>query len=400
MYKKFNFVCLFSMMFLLTGCWDQVESEERGYVIGVGIDTSDKDTLKDREEEEVTEATLEKERFKVTYQFVVPSALRGKAEGGQAEDPFLNTTIVGNTMFKIVRDMSKKLARSPYFEHIKTIIISEELAKKGYFPEVLDIFLRDHEMRRGTKVIISKGKSQEVLESGTKVEKLPVMYIDSITENAFKNGEMLPPTIIGDVHKFLLGSNSFVIPTIESIDHKVNLSGSAIFQGNSKKMIGTLNGKETMGLNFITDELQGGVLELPVKGHLVVFEIKGSKRKIQANLTNKDQIDFTINIDTEGNLGENFNTLDLLVPKTISKIEERVTEEIEKLTTDVIERTQQDYKVDVLGLGSYLNQNHYDFWKSVEKNWDSGQNYFSKSKIHVKAKVTVRNIGSTIETQK
>lgn len=399
MYKGFNFICLFSIVFLLVGCWDQVESEEQGYVIGVGIDSSDKDSLKDREEVDINESTLEKERFKVTYQSVVPRALQGKGEGGQAEDPFLNTTSVGSTMFNIARDMSKKLARSPYFEHIKIIIVSDQLAKRGYFPEVLDIFLRDHEMRRGTKVMISKSYTQKVLEARTKVEKLPVMYIDSITENAYKNGEMLRPTNIGDVHKFLLSSHSFVIPTIDSIGSKVNLSGSAIFQSNSKKMIGTLNGKETMGLNFITGELQGGVLELPVNGNLMVFEIKGTKRKIQANLKNKDQIDFTIKIETEGNLGESFHTLDLLSPKTISKIEERVTEEIEKLATKVIERTQHDYKVDVLGLGSYLNQNHYDFWKSVEKNWDSGQNYFSKSKIHVQAKVKVRNIGSTIETQ-
>ncbi|WP_045519003.1 Ger(x)C family spore germination protein [Neobacillus niacini] len=398
MYKGLLYV---SLCLLLTGCWDQVESEERGYVIGVGIDPSDHDTLEDRDEEEATEDSIAKERFKVTFQFVVPSALQGKGgESSQIQDPFLNVAASGNTMFQIVRNISKKIARSPYFQHIKMIIISDEVAKKGYLPEVLDFYLRDHEMRRETKIMITKDTSKDIFESRTKVERLPVMYIDSITDNAFKNGELLPPVNIGKVHKYLLGINSFLIPFIKSNGQKVDLSGSAIFKGDSKKMIGALNGMETMGVNFITGELKGGVIEVIMDGQLVVFEISDTKRKIHANVTNKDQIDFTIDVVVEGNLGEDFGDYHISEPKTVAKLEEKVAKEIEKITAGAIEKTQKEYNADVLGLGSYLHQEHYDSWKTIKNDWESGSHYFSKSNIRVNAKINARSIGTIIKTQK
>nr|WP_263326309.1 Ger(x)C family spore germination protein [Neobacillus sp. Marseille-Q6967] len=398
MYKGFLYV---SLCLLLTGCWDQVESEERGYVIGVGIDPSDHDKLEDRDEAEVTEDTIAKERFKVTFQFVVPSALQGKGgDSSQIQNPFLNTAGSGNTMFQIIRDMSKKMARSPYFQHIKMIIISDEVAKKGYFPEVLDIFLRDHEMRRSTKIMISKDTTKDILESRTRVEKLPVMYIDSIAENAYKNGELLPPVNIGKTHKFLIGTNSFLIPFIKSNSQKVDLSGSAIFKGDSKKMIGTLSGMETQGVNFITGELKGGVIEVIVDGQLIVFEIKNAKRKIHANVTNKDQIDFTIDVVVEGNVSEDFGDYSISKPKNVAKLEEKVAKKIETLTAGVVEKTQKEYNADVLGLGSFLHQEYYDSWKTIKNDWESGSHVFSKSNIHVNAKVIVRTIGTIVETQK
>ncbi|QGQ45237.1 Ger(x)C family spore germination protein [Metabacillus sediminilitoris] len=404
MYKCSKWITIFCIGFLLSGCWDQVESEERGYVIGVALDAIENQRLEDIEQvkEDSSLQNQNEGRFKATYQLVVTSALQssGSSDGQGSGDAFLNLTSTGNTMFTITRDIAKQTSRAPYLEHIKVIIMSEELARKGYFSKLLDIFLRDHEMRRATKVLISKGEALELFQTKSKIEKLPVIYIDSISENTFKNAEMLPITTTGDVHAFLLSKKSFAIPTIFLDDQNVKVEGAAVFNSENQKMVGYLTKEETEGLNYIRGDVKGGVIEIVIDGQRMAVEIKEAKRKFHADLSNSDHVKVTVNIEAEGNVGETFEGLDLLNPKMISKIEKEVAKNIEKLAEDVITKTQEDYQADILGIGSYLHQDHYQTWNKIKKDWEQGEHIFSKSNIEVKAKVKVRNIGVNIESNK
>jgi spore germination protein len=58
-------------------------------------------------------------------------------------------------------------------------------------------------------------------------------------------------------------------------------------------------------------------------------------------------------------------------------------------------------KTDVLGLGTYLKQEHPHLWKQLKHDWDYGRNYFASSEIDVKATVYIRNVGeiNTTETR-
>jgi spore germination protein len=59
-------------LLLLTGCWDRVEIEERGFVVGVGVDLLKKE---EREEQLDDKQTIDETPFKLTYQFVEPRGL-------------------------------------------------------------------------------------------------------------------------------------------------------------------------------------------------------------------------------------------------------------------------------------------------------------------------------------
>jgi spore germination protein len=255
-------------------------------------------------------------------------------------------------------------------------------------------------MRRATKVLISRGEALELFETKSKIEKLPVIYIDSISENTFKNAEMLPITTTGDVHAFLLSKKSFAIPTIFFDDQNVKVEGAAVFKSENQKMVGYLTKEETEGLNYIRGDVKGGVIEIVIDGQRMAVEIKEAKQKFRADLSNRDHVKVTVNIEAEGNVGETFEGLDLLNPKIISKIEKEVAKNIEKLAEEVITKTQEDYQADILGIGTYLHQDHYQTWNNIKKDWEQGEHIFSKSNIEVKAKVKVRNIGVNIESNK
>lgn len=380
--KWYKWVWLACLTIFITGCWDRVEIEDRGFVIGAALDTSDK------------------KKIKLTFQFVVPSALSGKGQTGSsgAKDAFMNLTTEGNSIFDAARQMSTQASRSPYLQHIKIIILSEDLVRKGELSMALDLFIRDHEMRRASKVMIADGTTaRKIFEIKPTNEQLPVLYIDSTSENKAKSASILPPTSVGDVHSFLLGDHSFAIPKITALDQKVKVSGSAVFDGSNKKMKGFLNSRETMGLNFMTGVVKGGSIEFQMNDKMVVLELKQSKRTIHANVSNPEHIVFNVEVDVEGNVAETEARLDLLDEKVLREIEKKVAEEVEKRTTMITQRAQKKYKLDFMGMGRYLEQSHFNTWKSIKDDWDQGANLFLKSEIQVKANVKVRIIGSTIE---
>lgn len=383
----------------LTGCWDRVEIEERGFVVGLAIDTTEENSGESPE-------GVRKENYRLTYQFVVPSSFQGNGTSGQADggssggNPYLNVTSEGKTIFQITRQLSTRLSRSPFLQHVKIIVLSEQLARQGYLYDALDLFVRDHEMRRAAKVMVTDGEARDALNIDPKIEPIPIMFLEAITQNTVKTARMLPPTNLGEVHENLLMGTSFVVPRLVVKDKQADISGAAVFDAHDQRMLGTLDEKETIALNFIHSDVTGAVIEFLVKNQYFAVEIKDAKNKITVNNLDKNRMKFSLEINSDGNVGESYGNLDLLDRKALREIENNAKNEIERLITHVIEKLQQEFNADVIGLGEHLKQEHYRKWESVKDNWEKGENYFSKAEVEVKVNFKLREIGSSIETVK
>jgi spore germination protein len=393
------------MLTLLTGCWDRIEIEDRGFVIGAAIDMPKKEEAEEKteKEKEGDNRPKGKARFVVTYQFVIPGKLQGGGgsggSGGGNGDAFKNITSEGETLFEITRGMATRTSRSPFFPHIQLIVVSEEVARSKHFANVLDFFLRDHEMRRGTQVMISKGEAKKVLEVKPQVEKLPVIYIQSVAQNSHKTARMVAPSRIGDIHEQLLAANSYVIQRIVASKEEVKIAGSAVFHGHDNVLVGWLGEEETEGLNFLKGEIKGGLLKVGVEDNLISYEIKGVKRKIKVDTRDKDNLTFTITMATEGNIPEALETESWSDDKVIKNVEKKVGEEIERITKDTIQKLQGEFKTDAIGLGRYLSKEYPDLWETIRNDWDRGENYFAKSTINVEGKAIIRNAGVIIKSE-
>lgn len=404
--KRSAFLFLLILVVLsTTGCWDQVQIEERGFVIALAIDLPESEKMKRKAEQEAPDKPKEQVRFLVTHQFVIPGGLSGGSQGGGANhsssgEAFLNLTSEGDSLFEISRAVAGRTSRSPFYQHLKVVIISEEVAKtKDAFAKVLDFTLRDPELRRSSKVMIAKGEARSTLEITPKNEKLPGMFINSIAENIKKNARMLPEERLGDVHGYMIRRFSYAIPRIVSGSDAVKIAGSAIFRGKNNQMVGYLGEEETEGLNFVTGKLDGGLLKALVGDNLVIFNVQGAKRTIEANTRDKEHIRFLISIECEGVIAESFRRIDFLDTKTIEHLQKKFEQEIERLANDTIKKVHKQMKVDALRLGSYLKQEQYQVWKQINKDWEDGMNLYNKSEIKVKAKVYIRNVGEVNRTK-
>lgn len=384
----FHLVC---SLVLLTACWDQVAIEKRGFVIGTSVDIEEMGDKKGK-----GLYTLG-----VTSQIVVPAGLWTSGQGGAAKKAFTNVSASGSSLFEISRVIAKRTSRIPYYEHLKVVVVSEELAMEtDLFASIMDVFIRDLEMRQSIKLMISEEEAKSILEVVPEEQSLPAMYINSIMENNSKSLEIVDPVIMSDVHGFLLNRSSYIIPRVLiPEENEIQPNGVAVFHGTDNKMVGVLDGEETKGLNLLKNKNSGGYIEFKVNDHLMVYEIQKTNSTIKIDAKDKDHINISVSIDAEGAIEEMFGSSTLFTPKRIERIEKKVSSKIEQLANRTLKKAQQEYNADIFGYDKMLKQRHYGVWKKIKEDWDHGDNLFQKCDITVTANAIVRSTGSTDRTK-
>ncbi|MFC4559429.1 Ger(x)C family spore germination protein [Virgibacillus kekensis] len=382
---------LLCIVLLLTGCWDRVEIEQRGFVVGMAVDLAEEGG----EEENKPEIT-------VTNQFAVPSAMGAPGGGGDGGDSkgFFNLSSTGNSLYEIQNEMATLTSRSPFFQHLQMFIVSGELASKpNLFSNAMDLVIRNYNMRRVVNVVISDGPAKEILETEPKAEKLPVFYFQSIMENSFKNAEVIEPVTIGQIHKFLLSKMSFVLPRVRKMGEKLDYEGLSVFQGHNDQMVGVLNALETKGYNLLMGQVKGGTLEIMMDGYPVMIEILKSNNAVKIKDSNPQNAAVSIDIKVEGTIAETFSTASFASAKIRKEAVKKTEKVIEKLADDTLKKAQDELRVDILGIGQLYRQNHYNEWKKIKENWDRGRNYFSQARITVNAEVNLQSTGAAEQTK-
>ncbi|SFJ89513.1 MULTISPECIES: Ger(x)C family spore germination protein [unclassified Bacillus (in: firmicutes)] len=381
--------CLF-LILLISGCSERQEIEERGFVVGVALDQ-----VTNKGEKSETTTTGRSPLIKGTYQIVLPSSLteQDSKDGGKH---YININATADSVFAQIRIISKKISRSLFFPHIEALILSEDLLKKPFVLEdTLDVFFRDHEMRRNIRIFVSKGRAEDILKQSAKPENLPAKYVSMISNHAQKNAQMLEATRIGDLQQKMSANRSFVLPVLGLTRQGIKMEGAAVFRGKDKKLIGRLNGMETLGLNYIIGKKVGGFFKIQRGNQQMVFEVRSMRRKIRTFLMDPTKPKFVIDVYLAGTLAEVYLRKDnkMMSDKEISKY---LASEMEKQLQKTVKVAQKDLKVDVLGLGEYYKRKNYKQWIKVKKNWDQGQNYFSKSNVIVRVHPSIEHTGSVL----
>lgn len=125
----------------------------------------------------------------------------------------------------------------------------------------------------------------------------------------------------------------------------------------------------------------------------------GKKTNIKNRYTGKiivlDRISFHVDIETEGDLVENWNTKETLDTQFLERIETNTENEVKKIVGNVLKKIQHEYKTDVAGFDESLRLEHPDLWKKVKNNWGDT---FSKVAITYSVNATITHYG-TVKTQ-
>ncbi|UKS26970.1 Ger(x)C family spore germination protein [Paenibacillus sp. HWE-109] len=366
---------VFISLIVLPGCWDKREIEQLGMIAGIALDQA---------EDPVSN------RIKMTQQFV-NTTIGTKDEVVKG---YYNLIDEGTNLFEIIRKTSTRTDRSPYYTHLKVIILSDKVTSSTQLLDLMNFFQRDHEMRRSVRVYFSKGPASGFLEKKTENNEIPAFNIFYRSRNHYKTLEMARQTTLGELSVNLSSDNSFLVQEI-NLTNGYTMQGAAVISGKKKRLIGWLDKDEVSGINWILGTRhgsQGGVLKVVDKKTKkeIIYEVNNTKTKIKPRVEG-ERISFLVSIESEGRLGEDWTLNDAFEEDYIKKVDKQVAEEVKRLVEHSIAKTKDTYKVDVANFGEQLRIHNYRTWKQVKTNWDET---FSEANIDVEVKIHIREFGS------
>ena len=352
------FIIFFALV--LTGCWSYLEVERFAVVSGVAIDREGDDYL-------------------LTTEIVI---IKG---GENAETCTHVVSMKGKTIFEAARSMIKITGKKLYFGHAQIVIISKEIAEEGITP-VLDWIIRDAEPRYTLSIFISlEDTAKSILECEAITQEILSFQI----EESLKSSKHLYQSPYLEIWNFVdeLSSTSMstILPNLTIYDNNgtnvANVSGSSIFKND--KLIGTLTGDDVKIVSLIKGKKTTGLYtskdypnNLPVDVTLEAFK---NKVKINPKILN-NQITIEINIRSEVQIAGVLGSYNYFDEEGLKLLKQEFEEMLSLQTKDLIQRVQQQYKVDIFGFGQAIKISNPKYWKEIEPEWEEE---FSKLNFEV-----------------
>jgi len=380
---------LISLLILATtsGCWDNNELDEYGYVQAVAIDQEDD------------------KRIQVTTHFYNPSSKMEQTGTPGSGKKGINMRTTGETFFEAMRDIPSEFGRKSKWDHMRVILIGEQLARKMNIREVLDFFSRDHEPRGTILPIIAENKASQFLEIQPFIEQtIGQQFKKMETSGSMFSGKTSNIPLYDLAIQMKSPSKTSAIPFLHfsSEDGRAIITGVALIKNG--KMVGTLKGKDTEAFMMMTSQYKDGILEFPClqkdsdhthdKESFEVVDFKG-----ELTPTIKDnEIIVTINLMIEGNVGE-LRCSNLRTKQDITLYEQAIKDRVEQRLQHAVSILNRQ-KVDALGIGTKIYRKHPKQWKKLEPTWDNqlAQIHFNYD-VHIKVLSTGMNTGTIFGTK-
>lgn len=372
--RKTKKVLIFFSLLLFTltnfGCWDVLEIDKRGFVLGIAIDKGQEDELE------------------ITYQFAVPAL---GAEGGGFGSQ-RNVTTVAKSIQQGMSIVSSRSSLTPSLGHLKVIIIDEKVAKDN-ISVVLDFFERNSDSRLQTKVLLAQGKAKDILE----VESYRGIPIAMAIAETFHN-ITLTDRIVGGSSLRVLGqkienNNATLLVRGTPGKDEVKLAGSGVIKGN--KLVGWLGEKETIFSGWLLNYIDGGTLTVPMagieKGYYSFREMGGNRRLVTG--VSEGQPWARFELEMEGSITEmpSYEMInDSLNNKGVEQIEKELEDYVKMNSEDLIRKTQEKWKADVFQVGNSFRRYHPDAWDELAPRWEE---FYRNMPIEVTVDIKIRRLG-------
>ena len=285
--------------------------------------------------------------------------------------------------------MDKKLS----FQHTRILIFGEDLLKEEtLFKEVLDAVGRSHEFQRNMYVFVVHGRAEEVFKIKPKYTSLLAMYISGIAENNLYQSSIYKIPAYQMYDNLTNFDGNTVIPSLRASEEEARVSGVGIIK--NYKLIGYLDDQDSETLNWLNNSANGGLIESKYNGIEIPYKYNDFNTNLVLDKVEGDKIYLTYNMEAEGSAEEYIWGENLMEQKLLDTLEKNIGKDIEDRSKSVIDKFQTEFKVDLIGVGSYLRKHHAPIYKSIEKDYES---FFTNNiVINIKAKVSIRRVG-TIE---
>lgn len=377
-----------TMLILTTGCWDRRELNNLAIASGIGIETKDGS-------------------YTVTAQIENAGEIAKKSGSGSGA-PIATFQSSGETIFEALSKMSKVSPREVYVNHLRIVVLSEQLAKNG-IGEAMEFFSRHPDFRSDFNIFIAKNTEvTNILNTLTQIEKIPSNSIfSSIRSSSRIWGEFQEISIDKLISNLESDTTGAVLPglsfsgdkqmakNINNIQNSqspahIKLQGMAVFKKD--RLIGWLNETESIGFNFAQNKIKETVVHVLFgdKGKMAV-DVYYAKANITGWIDN-NKLHCKINLYTEGKIEELISPIDVSKYQTILSLEKETENQIKKYISSAVTTSQHKLKSDIFGFGEAINRSSPKKWEAMKRQWDER---FEDLTVQITVKTKLRSSGQT-----
>ena len=358
----------------------------------------------------------------MTLRFKLQIRKLGTSSTGEApnEPPSDIITITAPDILSAKELANSVVPRKLSFDHLRTIIIGEELAKSNLSHNIIASSFIDPEMRRNNNLIVSKEKARDFIHKNKpKLETRPHKYYTFMQERWEDTG-FVPFSTLNRYFQRLSGElflgiyasterneeskrneDDYVAGQVpQKSGDPVQMIGSAVFKNG--KMIGTLTGEETRislflrkkGLNHST--IQSFPDPINDKFRISVRVMKKGKTKVKVN-TKKDPpevnvtVPIIIQVFSDPSL-KNYTT-DL---KNQNLLKQSIKKELETKTTELIKRTQTELKGEPFLWYLEARRHIWTVQEYKKYNWEKK---YQTAKVEVKYDLKIESLGEQLKPE-
>lgn len=376
MKRMIPFLLLFQL--LLSGCWDNQEFEEAAFVQGVGLDKAGN-------------------KIKAIVEVIKPSGGTDGGSTGQSGAEHILFEKKADTLLEAFRGMIRTAKRRLDFTHTQIFIISEKLARETDFPLELDLIRRDTMFRLNSYLFITDNDPSDIFNTSTMYKNLTSNELASVIEQTKFITEYLP-IYHYEFYRFLKDhhSNGY-IPIIsirkEGKQEVTAIMGTAVIKDNH--MVGKLNIKESAGLNWLLNQVNGGsvsvVFNNPNTSRLSI-EVKHANTKIKPYIVG-NQLKVDIHTEIKGTLADNM-TSEKISRTFYDYAESKISDEVEGLMLSSINKLKK-LKTDITDFELYFHRRNPKAWEKVKDDWD---NLYANAEVNIDVDVNINHRGMINES--
>ncbi|HHU75941.1 MAG TPA: Ger(x)C family spore germination protein [Firmicutes bacterium] len=384
------------LVFYPAGCWDRREPNILGIVTVAAFDIDEESGL-----------------FKVYAQMDNPlggaeqqSGNSSGGGGGRSPSWFIESH--GHTIYEAIINMEHVSTRRLFWSHVKAVLFSEKLARKGIRP-VLDFLDRERQIRLTAKPFIVEGDLRQLLiaefplelEGGEAIEKhsfsvkretSTLSEVDSLLilfrDISTPGKEVNMPRI-----KVLASEEKESKKEPAGMTNPARISGIGIFHGD--KFIGFLDKRETAGYNWLTGNMQRHnlVLKCPVHedGYLTV-EVFESSAKLTPEFKD-NEVRFKATVFAGGRLQDFDSPLLPLGEDFVNSLNRRMATAIRNEIMCSLEKARK-LNSDIFGFGRTIYRTKYRKWQQLENDW---QNIFPNIMVDIEINARVHRHGIVLQ---
>lgn len=327
-------------------------------------------------------------RIIFTTQIAIPSSPSKGSSGPQ----FIVQSSNGATVAEAARRVSLSNSQYPLWSQSSIMLWGEDLARSD-LALFMDFVSRNRFVRKNIPVVVTHNATiEEIFNTKPIATPYTAIAIKDLLQTQQNELGIYTPVTLGEViSRFSAPGIEPVIPMITLKKDKAGpqllLQDMAVFRG--RRMVGTLNEKESRGYRLLsTKMIQGGLFTIPnprEPGKWVTLELSRSIARVTPQITGGDIV-MKIEITGEGNFYEQSGTAQLFTPPIFMQLQGAADRELTSQAATCIAKAQA-LDSDILGWGTLVHAAYPQVWKEISPQWEQ---FFPEVKSDISVKFNIR----------